>query len=127
MWLEDVQESIDDDVNAMEEEPSPMVVNAAPSGITTRPAQVVNANNAEKKNQNTKNKGIDAKQPAKAAATSETKESALVNIWKGSKNTSRTPGKQPAKVAANSKSKESASANIQKGYNNILSTIIHNK
>jgi len=74
MWLEDVQESIDDDVNAMEEEPSPMVVNAAPSGITTRPAQVVNANNAEKKNQNTKNKGIDAKQPAKAAATSETKE-----------------------------------------------------
>jgi hypothetical protein len=31
----------------------------------------------------TKNKRIDAKQPAMAAATSETKESALANIWKG--------------------------------------------
>ena len=39
----------------------------------------------------TKNKRIDAKQPAMAAATSETKEKASVNIRKGSNNILRTP------------------------------------
>jgi len=96
------------DEDAMEDEPTPTVVHAMPYGITTHQSPVT--------------KVTDAKQPSKAAPSSDAKDMTSVTIYRRKKMTNRKPGKQPAKLTGTVEAMERKTGNIWKGGNKNLCT-----